>query len=196
MIETASTGSRGTTLRYWFSLLLVLLTMQVASLYLMGRDPICSCGYVKLFESATNIEGNSQHIADWYAPSHIIHGFLFYLVGWILMRRASFGARLNLALAIEIAWELLENSPLVIERYRTATMAITYHGDSILNSAMDSLFMVLGFSIASRLPVWLTVVTAIALELLAAWAIRDNLTLNVLMLIWPVEAIKEWQGAL
>ncbi|GEO85878.1 MULTISPECIES: DUF2585 domain-containing protein [Alphaproteobacteria] len=182
--------------RFWLVAAASLLVVQVLSLALMGRVPICECGYVKLFEPGVNTAGNSQHISDWYTPSHIIHGFLFYFAATMLLRRASFGARLTLAVLVEMAWELLENSPIIIERYRTATMAIGYQGDSILNSAMDTVAMALGFLFASRAPVWLTIALAIGFEIVTALVIRDNLTLNVLMLVWPVEAIKAWQAAL
>jgi hypothetical protein len=181
---------------YWLVVALVILVVQVMAEYLMGRIWICSCGYVKLFEPGVNTPGNSQHLADWYTPSHIIHGFLFYLLGWGLLRKGSLGQRLALGTFIEAAWELLENSPIIINRYRAATMAIGYEGDSILNSAMDTVFMALGFLFAARAPVWVTVVVAIFFEIFTGWLIRDNLTLNVLMLVWPVDAIKQWQGAL
>lgn len=180
----------------WFGVALALLVAQIIILYSMGRLPICECGYVKLFEPGVNTPGNSQHLSDWYTPSHIIHGFLFYGLGWLLLRRAPLAARLSLAVLIEAAWEIAENSPMVIDRYRTATMALGYTGDSILNSGMDTIFMALGFFFAARMPVWVTVALAIAFELLTLVIIRDNLTLNVLMLVWPVEAIKVWQGGL
>ena len=180
----------------WLGVALALLVAQIVILYSMGRLPICECGYVKLFEPGVNTSGNSQHLSDWYTPSHIIHGFLFYGLGWLLLRRAPLSARLSLAVLIEAAWEIAENSPLVIDRYRTATMALGYSGDSILNSGMDTIFMALGFLFAARMPVWVTVALAIAFELLTLVIIRDNLTLNVLMLVWPVEAIKVWQGGL
>ena len=180
----------------WFAVALALLVAQIVILYSMGRLPICECGYVKLFEPGVNTSGNSQHLSDWYTPSHIIHGFLFYGLGWVLLRRAPLAARLSLAVLIEAAWEIAENSPMVIDRYRTATMALGYSGDSILNSGMDTIFMALGFFFAARMPVWVTVALAIAFELLTLVIIRDNLTLNVLMLVWPVEAIKVWQGGL
>jgi hypothetical protein len=180
----------------WFGVALALLVAQIIILYSMGRLPICECGYVKLFEPGVNTSGNSQHLSDWSTPSHIIHGFLFYGLGWLLLRRAPLSARLSLAVLIEAAWEIAENSPLVIDRYRTATMALGYSGDSILNSGMDTIFMALGFLFAARMPVWVTVALAIAFELLTLVIIRDNLTLNVLMLVWPVEAIKVWQGGL
>lgn len=180
----------------WFGIALALLVAQVFILYAMGRLPICECGYVKLFEPGVNTSGNSQHLSDWYTPSHIIHGFLFYGLAWLVMRRAPFGAKLSLAVLIEAAWEIAENSPMVIDRYRNATMALGYSGDSILNSGMDTVFMALGFLFAARMPVWVTVSVAILFELLTLYIIRDNLTLNVVMLVWPVEAIKVWQGGL
>ena len=182
--------------RAWLLVALGILVAQVVILHLMGRVAICECGYVKLFEPVVNSPGNSQHLADWYTPSHIIHGFLFYGLGWLILRRAPLSARLSLAVLIEAAWELFENSPMVIERYRTATMALGYSGDSIINSGMDTVFMTLGFLAASRMPVWATIAIAIVFELFTGWLIRDNLTLNVLMLVWPVEAVKTWQAAL
>jgi len=190
---TAPTESRNT---LWLGVALGLLLAQIVILHFMGRIPICECGYIKLFEPGANTPGNSQHLADWYTPSHIIHGFLFYGLGWLLFRKQPLFARLSLAVLIEAAWELAENSPMVIDRYRTATMALGYTGDSILNSGMDTVFMALGFFFAARMPIWVTVTLAIAFEILTLFVIRDNLTLNVLMLVWPVDAIKVWQGGL
>ncbi|MBD8687947.1 MULTISPECIES: DUF2585 domain-containing protein [unclassified Rhizobium] len=180
----------------WFGVAAAILVLQIVILYAMGRLPICECGYVKLFEPGVNTPGNSQHLADWYTPSHIIHGFLFYGLAWLLFRKQAISMRLSFAVLIEAAWELLENSPIIIDRYRTATMALGYSGDSILNSAMDTVFMVLGFFFAMRVPVWLTILVAIVFEIFTGWLIRDNLTLNVLMLVTPIDAIKEWQNAL
>lgn len=189
----APTTSRNT---LWLGVAFGLLLAQIVILHFMGRIPICECGYIKLFEPGANTPGNSQHLADWYTPSHIIHGFLFYGLGWLLFRKQPLFARLSLGVLVEAAWELAENSPMVIDRYRTATMALGYTGDSILNSGMDTIFMALGFFFAARMPVRVTVALAIAFELLTLFVIRDNLTLNVLMLVWPVEAIKVWQGGL
>ncbi|WP_425467540.1 DUF2585 domain-containing protein [Rhizobium glycinendophyticum] len=180
--------------RFWLVVTALIILVQVLSQYLMGRIWICECGYVKLFEAGVNTPGNSQHLFDWYTPSHIIHGFLFYGLGWLILRRKPVAARLALSALIEAGWEILENSPIVIDRYRTATMAIGYTGDSILNSGIDMVSMIAGFFFAARAPVWLTIAIAIGFEILTALVIRDNLTLNVLMLVWPIEAVKVWQG--
>jgi len=196
MNSMTSRGSEHATTRFWLAVTLVIILVQIVSQYLMGRIWICECGYVKLFEAGVNTPGNSQHLFDWYTPSHIIHGFLFYGLGWLVMRKQPITAKLALGALIEAAWEILENSPLVIDRYRTATMAVGYTGDSILNSGMDMVAMIAGFFFAARMPIWLTVIIALGFEILTAIVIRDNLTLNVLMLVWPIEAVKTWQGAL
>ncbi len=180
--------------RHWLGVAIVLAVMATI-LWFAGRNAICTCGRVELWHGALD-SGNSQHIADWYTPSHIIHGFLFYAFGWWVLRRRPPGERLILAVAIEAAWEVLENSPLIINRYRDATIALGYTGDSIVNSVADVAWMALGFAFARRAPVWMTVAVAIGFELLTLWVIRDNLTLNVVMLVSPVEAIKTWQSAL
>jgi hypothetical protein len=173
---------------------LAIVALAAAILLAMGRNPICTCGHVALWTGTVSGPENSQMIADWYTPSHVIHGFLFYLAGWLLLRRRAIGERLVAAVAIEALWELIENSPMVIDRYRTATVAFGYVGDSVLNSVADIGWMTLGFLLARRLPVWTTVALALFFELLTLWVIRDNLTLNVLMLVWPIEAIRVWQA--
>ena len=193
LVPAESRSSRNTA---WLLACLAILVLQMAVQYWMGRTLICECGYVKLFEPVANGPGNSQHLADWYTPSHIIHGFLFYGLAHLVLRRKSLAAKLLLALVIESGWELLENSPIIIDRYRAATIALGYSGDSILNSMSDIGMMALGFMIAARLPVAMTICLGLALEVIALVAIRDNLTLNVLMLAWPIEAIKSWQSAL
>lgn len=180
--------------RHWLAVAAILVVTALALLW-AGRSPICTCGHVSLWHGALDA-GNSQHIADWYTPSHIIHGFLFYGLGWLVMRRRPPGERLILAVAIEAAWEVLENSPIIINRYREATIALGYTGDSVINSVADVAWMALGFAFARRVPVWVTVAVAITFELLTLWVIRDNLTLNVLMLAYPIEAVRDWQSAL
>lgn len=183
---------RDITREHWTYVGIIIAAMAAVELF-NGRLPICACGYVELFHPRLDA-GNSQHIADWYTPSHIIHGFLFYAFGALVMRWQSPGLKLMLAVAIEATWEVLENSPIIIDRYREATMALGYSGDSVINSMSDVAAMALGFAFARRAPIWLTVAVAVSFELLTLAVIRDNLTLNVLMLIHPVEAIKVWQG--
>ncbi|NNC72330.1 MAG: DUF2585 domain-containing protein [Sphingomonadaceae bacterium] len=167
-----------------------------AILYFMGRNPIAENGEIKIWVGEVHGPDNSQHIADWYVFSHIIHGFLFAWLGIKLLPNSAAGTRLCLAVAIEASWELLENSPIIINRYREATAAFGYSGDSIVNSMADIGWMVLGFAVARRIGFWKTVIIAVVLELFTLWMICDNLTLNVLMLVWPVDAVREWQSAL
>jgi uncharacterized membrane protein YjdF len=175
---------------------LALIVLQVLVLYALGRVPFCTCGTIKLWQSTVNSSENSQHIFDWYTPSHVIHGVIFYFILWLMFPKTPVMLRLAMAIGIEVAWEIVENTPAVIERYRSGTISLSYYGDSIVNSVADTLAMTFGFLLAAKLPVAVCVAGVLAFELFTAYWIRDNLTLNVLMLLYPLDAIRDWQAAL
>ena len=180
--------------RLYWAAAFVLLALTAAIELAMGRPPICKCGYVHFWVGKVNSSENSQQIADWYSFSHIIHGFIFYgLLHLLGRRRWSLGLRLLLAVLVESGWEVFENTSYVINYYRHETLSWGYSGDSILNSICDILFAILGFFIAARIPVWLTIALIIVMEVGVGIAIRDNLTLNIIMFLHPFHAIKQWQ---
>lgn len=170
----------------------IIALLVAAILLAMGRPPICTCGTVSLWGSEGPAQ--SQMLADWYSPSHIVHGFLFYLLLHLTFQRYSKDRRFILALLIESAWEIVENTPMIIDRYREATIALGYSGDSVLNSVSDIAMMAAGFLAARRLPVWASIAVVLALEILPLVIIRDNLTLNVWMLLAPSDAVRAWQA--
>jgi Protein of unknown function (DUF2585) len=171
-----------------------IIAIQAITLYLFGQPPICTCGYVKVWEGVVFSSGNSQHLFDWYNFSHIIHGFLLYALLWLIFPRMSVWPRLVIATGIEAAWEITENTPMVIQHYRKQALAQGYSGDSIINSVMDTLSMVVGFLFAWRAPLYASVSIGVFLELWVGYSIRDNFTLNVINLIYQFDFIKNWQS--
>jgi hypothetical protein len=179
--------------RTWLLALAILAAVAAIELA-MGRNPICTCGVVDLWVGARDSPRTSQMLADWYSLSHIVHGLLFYAALWLVFRRMPVEWRFLIALLIEAAWEVTENTPMVIDRYRATTAALGYTGDSVVNSLSDVLMMALGFLIARKLPVRTSILLLILLELVPLYVIRDNLALNLLALIAPNHAIQAWQA--
>jgi hypothetical protein len=188
--------------KYYILAFFIIVLVQVISLYAMGRQPICGCGFIKFWEGDVMSASNSQQIADWYTFSHIIHGFIFYgLFIWISKKffKKSGGLPLGMlfigAVLLETGWEIIENSSWIINYYRDNTVSLGYIGDSILNSVFDVIWMSLGFLFARKAPVWLTIALIIIFEVMTGYFVRDGLFLNILMFIYPSEAIKAWQVA-
>ncbi len=178
----------------WLFLAGLVVLVQALALLWMGRVAFCKCGYVKFWQGVVQSSENSQHLTDWYTFSHLLHGLIFYAALVYLMPRASWGARLAVAVVLEAGWEIVENTEMVIDRYRTATISLDYFGDSVINSVMDTGAMVTGFLVAASVPVKASIGLGLASEAFMAIMIRDNLLLNLVMLLWPMEAVARWQG--
>jgi len=173
----------------------VLIVAAAAAILLaMGRNPICTCNAIDLWVGGRDSPRTSQMLADWYSFSHIVHGLIFYAALWLIARRWPVQWRFIVALLVEASWEVIENTPMVIDRYRTTTAALGYTGDSVLNSVSDILMMVVGFFVARKLPVWASIALLVVLEVIPLLVIRDNLTLNVWMLLSPDKAVGAWQA--
>lgn len=175
--------------------IITIVGIQFLVLWLFGQPLVCECGYVKLWEGVVLGSGNSQHLTDWYTFSHIIHGFLFYALFSLLFPRVPIWWRLVCAVGLEVTWEIIENTPWIIDAYRQQALAQGYVGDSIINSVSDTLAAIGGFVIAYKIPVVLTIVIAIALEMFVGYSIRDNLTLNVIGFVHQFDFITAWQMA-
>jgi hypothetical protein len=176
-----------------------LVGLQVAILHGFGQPLIAASGKILLWVGDPRSPDTSQQLTDWYSFSHIIHGFIFFGLLRLFASRLPFAARLLIAMGIEIGWEITENTPAIIQHYRKQALAVGYVGDSILNSVSDTAMMASGFFFASRIRAPIVIALAIGLELFTAWAIRDNLTLNVLGLVAPsnlasMRGVHDWQA--
>jgi len=181
------------TMRTTWTLVAGMMLVQAVVLHLLGRVWICACGTIRLWVGDMHSSELSQQILDWYTPSHVIHGILFYGLLHLVMPRAPVLTRLAIAVGIEAAWEIAENSPAVIEEYRKQATAAGYTGDSILNSLLDTVAMMTGFALARLLPWQATVALALAAEIAVGAIVHDNLTLNILNFIHRFPAIEAWQ---
>jgi hypothetical protein len=168
---------------------------QALVLHGMGRGWLCNCGTIRLWVGDIRSPELSQQVADWYTFSHVVHGILFYGLLRLLLPRLPVLARLAIAVGIEAAWEIAENTPWVIEAYRQQALARGYVGDSILNSLSDTISMMIGFALAARLRWRATVALAIITEVTVGYLVHDNLTLNVLNFIHRFPDIEAWQSA-
>jgi hypothetical protein len=177
---------------------LVIMAVLAAAVYQLrsqGRLWLCSCGYFLLWTGDAWSSDNSQHLLDPYSFTHVLHGFLFWwLLAWIAPRLTVVW-RFTLAVSFEALWEVLENSNFVIQRYREATFALGYQGDTIINSLGDILLCGAGFLVARRLGLRRSLLLFVVTEIALLFWIRDSLLLNILMLIYPLDGIREWQMA-
>ena len=173
---------------------LAIVVLAAAIELAMGRHPICTCGSVELWVGARDSPKTSQMLADWYSLSHVVHGLLFYALLRLVARRWPIEPRFLAALLIEASWEVVENTPFVIDRYRETTAALGYSGDSVINSVSDMAMMAAGFLVARKLPVWASILLLVTLELVPLFVIRDNLTLNIWNLLAPNPSIAAWQA--
>jgi hypothetical protein len=177
----------------WIPVTVGIVALQGLILLAMGHPLICTCGHVEFWHGNPSGPETSQHLTDWYSYTHVVHGLGLYLLLSLLAPRMPFGLRLALAIGLEAAWEVVENTPFIMERYRQSALARGYFGDSVINSVFDTLATVLGFVLARVLLAWWAVGLVLAIELFLGYMIRDNLTLNIIQLVHPSEAISHWQ---
>jgi uncharacterized protein DUF2585 len=163
--------------------------------FAMGRRTWGIGGVAGIWSGDINSEHNSQFLFDPYTLTHIIHGVILYALVTLVFRQLPVANRLLIAIGLECGWEVLENTSFIIERYRAETVSLNYYGDSIMNSLCDVFAAIVGFFLASRLPQRVTVLAVVAIEILLVVWTRDNLTINIIMLIHPSQAIRAWQLA-
>jgi hypothetical protein len=178
--------------KYYLATILVLIFMSLI-LYWLGRNPIYEGGFIKFYHTEAADTQTSQHFLDPYSFSHLLHGLLFYAIIRMVFRIKRFDIIFLLAVIFEAMWEIGENTEFIINRYRDTTVSFDYYGDSIINSLGDVIIIIPGLIMAKILPVWLNILIFIVVELTLLFTIKDNLTLNILMLIYPIEAIRTWQ---
>ncbi|MDA1335113.1 MAG: DUF2585 family protein [bacterium] len=178
----------------FLSIGVILITVIILSV--MGRVPFCECGEIGLWGGIYLNPQMSQQLADIYTPSHFLHGIIFFWILYALRKKIpmSIGVMLLIATVVEVGWEIFENTEFIINRYREVTISFDYYGDSIYNTVGDILFMMVGFVFAYKLPGWASIIAFLVLETGVLLLIRDNLTLNILMLVYPMEAIRIWQS--
>lgn len=181
----------------WRQSIFISLTIIVGTVLIllwMGRVPFCECGTIKLWTANTVSSENSQQFSDPYTFTHLIHGFGFYGVLAVVARSLPLPLRLAITVGLESGWEIIENTDTVINRYREATISLDYYGDSAFNVVGDILAAMLGFWFAARFPTWTTIAAFLVIELILIILIRDSLLLNIIMLLYPIAAIKTWQA--
>jgi hypothetical protein len=181
-------------LNFWLAAAIGALVIQALALWAMGLPMICKCNAVDLWHGNPSGPETSQHLTDWYTYTHIIHGFAFYFLLWLIAPSMPFGPRLALAIGLESAWEIIENTPFIVDRYRQSALARGYSGDSVVNSLFDTIAAAFGFVLARLLAIWQSILLIVTTELVLGYMIRDNLTLNIIQLIYPSELISNWQG--
>ena len=181
--------------KYAWLICLALPVLLAVILHWQGRPWWCKCGELNLWVGSAFSNHTSQHILDPYSFSHVLHGVLFFLLLWVALPSVVPAWRFTMAVGLEVVWEIIENSTFIIERYRSATISLDYMGDSIANSISDVGCCALGFVLARWIGWKASIAVFVLVELFMLFWIRDNITLNVVMLLHPVEAIKNWQLA-
>lgn len=183
--------------RYQILAVAIIVITAIAALFAQGRVWWCKLNdYFPYVNDAWNSSHTSQHLLDPYTFTHILHGVAFFWLTNLLFKKVSNSWRFVIAVAVEAAWEVFENSNYIIEMYRENTASLDYFGDSIANSFGDILACAFGFWVAAKLGVWKSLAFFVFVELVLLLWIRDGLLLNILMLIWPLDTVKDWQGNL